>query len=186
MYGLVNKAIQGFVTSQFGAEAWDKVRREAGFEGISFVSMNPYPDDISYKLVGAGSKLLGIPAEQVLEAFGMYWITFTAKEGYGPMLAMMGNTLPEFLSNLDPMHERLRLTFPALKPPRITVTEVTANSLRLHYYSERSGLTSFVVGLLKGLAETKKTTVQIVHDRAKGLEFDHDEFIVYFQPSESK
>lgn len=180
MYGLVNKAVQGFVTSQFGAEAWDAVRREAGVSEVAFVGMNPYPDDITYNLVAAGSKLLKVPAEQVLEAFGRYWMTFTAQEGYGPMLAMMGDTLPAFLRNLDPMHERLRMTFPKLRPPRITVTDETADTLRLHYFSERPGLAPFVIGLLKGLGQLKKTTIEVSLDRAKGDGVDHDEFIVRF------
>ena len=180
MYGLVNKAVQGFVTNQFGAEAWDAVRREAGVSEVAFVGMTPYPDDITYKLVAAGSKLLKVPAEQVLEAFGRYWMTFTAQEGYGPMLAMMGDTLPTFLRNLDPMHERLRLTFPQLKPPRMVVSDETADTLRLHYFSDRPGLVPFVVGLLKGLAQLKKTNLEIVSHRAKGDGTDHDEFIIRF------
>lgn len=186
MYGLVNKAVQGFVTSQFGAEAWDAVRREAGVNEVAFVGMNPYPDEVTYQLVAAGSKLLNVPAEQVLEAFGRYWMTFTAQEGYGPMLAMMGDTLPAFLRNLDPMHERLRLTFPQLRPPRITVSDETVDSLRLHYYTDRPGLTPFVVGLLKGLAELKKTEITVSLDRAKASGADHDEFIVHFKPAGKK
>jgi len=180
MYGLVNKAVQGFVTSQFGAEAWEAVRRESGISEVAFVGMNPYPDEITYQLVAAGSKLLNVPAEQILEAFGRYWMVFTAQEGYGPMLAMMGDTLPTFLRNLNPMHERLRLTFPKLKPPHITVTEETADSLRLHYHSQRAGLAPFVIGLLKGLGELKKTRLTVALDRAKGPGVDHDEFIVHF------
>jgi Haem-NO-binding len=182
MYGLVNKAVQGFVTKEFGAEAWDAVRREAGITEVAFVGLNPYPDDITYKLVGAGSKLLNIPAEKILEAFGQYWMTFTAQEGYGPMLAMMGETLPDFLRNLNPMHERLRLTFPKLNPPRIIVSDETSDCLRVHYYSERAGLAPFVIGLLKGLAIYKKTTIEVTHAQAKDAQHDHDEFIVRFWP----
>jgi hypothetical protein len=162
------------------------VRREAGVSEVVFVGMNPYPDEITYQLVAAGSKLLKVPPEQVLEAFGRYWMTFTAQEGYGPMLAMMGDTLPAFLRNLDPMHERLRVTFPKLQPPRITVSDETADSLRLHYFTDRPGLTPFVVGLLKGLAELKHTTIEVTLDRAKTAGFDHDEFIVRFWPAGNK
>ena len=180
MYGLVNKAVQDFVTSQFGAETWEMVRKASGITEVAFVGMNTYPDDVTYKLVSAGSKLLNIPPEQVLEAFGRYWMVFTAQQGYGPMLAMMGDTLPTFLRQLDPMHERLRATFPKLKPPRIIVSDETPDTLRLHYYSDRPGLAPFVVGLLKGLAELKKTNIKIHHDRIKGPAIDHDEFIIHF------
>jgi two-component system chemotaxis sensor kinase CheA len=34
------------------------------------------PDEVTYKLVGAASEVLGIPPNQVLEAFGEYWIIY--------------------------------------------------------------------------------------------------------------
>lgn len=180
MYGLVNKAVQGFVTSSFGQETWERIRQEAGVQEVAFVGMNPYPDEVTYNLVGAGSKVLGLPAEQILEAFGIYYMTFSAKEGYGPMLKMMGDNLPEFLHNLNPMHERLKLTFPKLKPPLITVTDETPNSLHVHYHSDRPALAPFVVGLLKGLGQFLSVKIAVTQVQRKGVDGDHDVFLVRY------
>ncbi len=51
--------------------------------------MKPYPDDLTYKLVGAACEVLNASAEDVLKAFGEYWILFTAEKGYGEMLNFM-------------------------------------------------------------------------------------------------
>lgn len=180
MYGLVNKAVQGFVTSSFGQETWERIRQEAGVKEVAFVGMNPYPDEVTYNLVGAGSKVLGLPADKILEAFGIYYMTFSAQEGYGPMLRMMGDNLPEFLHNLNPMHERLKVTFPKLKPPRITVTDETPDSLHLHYFSDRPALAPFVIGLLKGLGTFLATPIAVTLIRGKADGADHDEFLVRY------
>jgi hypothetical protein len=66
-------------------------------------------------------------------------------------MATGGRTLREFLLNLPDLHTRVALIFPELRPPEFACSEVTANSLRLHYRSTREGLTPFVVGLVEGL-----------------------------------
>lgn len=180
MYGLVNKAIEDLVCIRFGKESWDAIKRKADMDIEVFVSMDAYPDDVTYKLVGAASEVLGLPAETLLEAFGEYWVLYTGKEGYGEMLKMAGDTLPAFLQNLDSLHARVGLTFPQLKPPSFRCTDVTEHSLRLHYYSDRGGLAPMVVGLLKGLGGMFEIPVEITHVSIRDNGHDHDEFLVWF------
>lgn len=144
--------------------------------------MRSYPDDVTYRLVGAASEVLATPADRLLIAFGEHWMTFTAQQGYGPILRLAGGDVIEFLTNLNALHDRLRSAFPALRPPRILCSDVTADSLRVHYHSERAGLAPFVVGLLHGLGRMFGTPVEVRHDRAKGPDHDHDEFIIRILP----
>ena len=58
MYGLANKALEQLVTSRFGEEAWETVKRNAGVDVDVFVSMEAYPDDVTYKLVRSASEVL--------------------------------------------------------------------------------------------------------------------------------
>ena len=58
MYGLVNIAIRDMVIEGYGVKTWDAIRRKAGVEVDNFVSMQNYPDEVTYKLVGAGSAVL--------------------------------------------------------------------------------------------------------------------------------
>lgn len=174
MYGLVNKAIENMVRAQFGDATWEDIKSRAGITTLSFISNEPYPDDITYSLVSAASDVLALPADQILEEFGKYWVLNTAKESYPDLMATAGRTLPEFLQNLNNLHVRVGMLFPKLKPPRFVVTDVTPTSLRLHHHTERLGLASFTIGLLKGLAtmfETEVTIAQIEY-RARGAERD--------------
>jgi len=177
MYGLVNKAVVDLVTSKFGQDAWNKIKQKAEVDIDVFVSMDAYPDDITYRLVGAASEVLKIPPEAVLEAFGEWWVLYTAQEGYGPLLDASGSNLRDFLMNLDALHARVALTMPQLKPPRFRVVDVDPSTMRLEYYSTRQGLAPMVVGLLKGLGIKFKTPIDISHERKA----EHDEFTLRIQ-----
>lgn len=181
MYGLVNKAVWDLVVTQFGEEKWQEIRQKAGIEVESFVCMNSYPDEVTYNLVGAAGEVLGLSPDKILEAFGEYWITYTAREGYGEMLNLAGGSFVEFVQNLDNLHARVGLSFPKLKPPSFRCTDITEKSLRLHYHSERAGLAPMVIGLLKGLGKMFDTEVSVLFDKARTNGYQHDEFLVHFE-----
>ncbi len=180
MYGLVNKAIQELVCERFGEDAWEEVKTKAGLDIDVFLSMEGYPDDVSFGLLSAAGEVLGLTPEAVLEALGEYWVLYTGKQGYGEVLSMAGDTLPQFLQNLDGLHARVGLSFPNLKPPSFRCTDVREDSLRLHYHSDRPGLAPMVLGLVKGLGMMFETELEISHDEARDNGSDHDVFLVKF------
>lgn len=183
MYGLVNKAVQDLAVAAGGEETWTAIRTRAGLADPSFVAMEPYDDAVTYRLVQAAAEHFGWAPETVLEAFGEHWITYTAREGYGPLLATMGDTLPAFLGSLDAMHSRIRLTMPALRPPSFVCEEVDPGHLRLHYYSDRAGLAPMVVGLLRGLGRMLAVTVDVRHGVDDTDGDAHDVFDVLYRPA---
>ena len=178
MYGLANKGFEDLVRSRFGEDTWETIKRNAGVDIDVFVSMDAYPDDVTYKLVGAASEVLGMSVEEVLKAFGEHWVLYTGKEGYGEMLKMAGNTLPTFLQNVDNLHTRVGHLFPGMTPPSFRCTDIRENSLRLHYYSARQGLAPMVIGLVNGLAVMFKTEIDITQTSSRSQGADHDEFLI--------
>ncbi len=68
MYGLVNKAVQDLIVTQFGNDKWEEIKRKADIGVESFISMNPYPDEVTYNLIRAASEVLGLPPDEILEA----------------------------------------------------------------------------------------------------------------------
>lgn len=178
VYGMVNKAVQDLVTSRFGAPKWQEIRELAGVEEEVFVANQGYADEVTYRLVDAAARVLELPAEQVLHAFGEYWILETARVGYGAMMRAGGKSLREFLVNLPNFHTRVSMIFPHLQPPRFACSEVSEHSLKLHYHTHRAGLLPFVLGLLSGLGKMYRTPVEVaaVASRADGS--DHDVLLV--------
>jgi hypothetical protein len=185
MYGLVNKAIEDMVCNHFGKEAWQTIKEQAGIENDTFISMEGYPDDVTHRLVKAASQVLGLSSSEIMQAFGEYWVQYTAQEGYGEMLEMSGDNLPEFLQNLDNLHARVGVSFPKLQPPSFECTDLEDESLSLHYRSTREGLAPMVIGLVKGLGNRFDTEVDIaqIENRAEGAE--HDTFVVKYKPTEN-
>lgn len=184
MYGLVNTALQQLVSNRFGDSVWESIKRNAGVDVDVFVSMEAYPDDVTYALVRAATEVLGLSADEVLEAFGEHWVSYTAQEGYGELLKLAGDSLPVFLQNLDNLHTRVGLMFPNLKPPSFWCTDIGEESLRLHYrpgVDSREGLGAFVVGLVKGLGRRFKTEVAITQTAHRRHGADHDEFAITFK-----
>ena len=183
MYGLVNKAVEELVVTNFGEDQWEAIKLKAGVDVDAFISNEGYPDEMTYALVGAATEILGIPAEQILVAFGEHWVLETAQKGYGSMMQAGGRTLAEFLINLPRFHDRVVMVLPKLKPPHFKTTDVTDRSLRLHYVTHRPGLSQFVVGLLQGLGKMFKTPVRITRESFKEDGADHDIFLVEWEPA---
>lgn len=176
MYGIVNKAIQDLVIKEFGTTAWEKVKVRSGIDVDFFISNQPYDDSITYSLAQAVSEETGLTLSQVLIAFGEFWVLHTGKEKYGSLMEAGGASLREFLINLPNFHSRIMLIYPNLKPPEFRVSNVSENSVRIHYFSERLGLQDFVRGLLQGLGKLYDLPVEIELLQSRNDGSDHEIF----------
>jgi hypothetical protein len=168
MYGLVNKAIQDLVCEKFGEDKWIEIKKLSNFEDDFFIGLQAYPDSLTYELVKNASRVLGADASVVMEAFGEYWILYTANEGYGEMLDLAGDNLSDFLNNLDMLHNRVNNIMPQLVAPQFSTRNETDNSIELEYRSKREGMAPMVVGLLRGLGKRfNKEQLKIEHIQQK-------------------
>ena len=181
MYGLVNRAMQNLVTEKFGEDVWDSIREAAHVEVEIFSSNEQYADDVTYALVGAASRILDIPVPLLLEEFGKYWVTRTAVESYGSLMGATGSSVKEFLLNLPNLHSHVKMIFPHLKPPVFAVSDVTEQSLLLHYHTFRVGLRTFLIGIVHGLGQLYGTPVTVTSVVEKGAASGHDIFLVEWQ-----
>jgi hypothetical protein len=176
MYGIVNQAIYGLVTENFGHEKWAEIKKRSGVNLDYFVSNEPYEDNITYELVGAASEVLGLHPNDVLHAFGEYWVLKTGMEKYGDLMRAGGEGFSEFILNLPNFHSRIMLIYPNLSPPEFSTEKINEGHIKLHYYSEREGLTYFVVGLIHGLAKMYGQKVDVSHRHVDDAEAWHDIF----------
>ncbi|MCP9777654.1 MULTISPECIES: heme NO-binding domain-containing protein [unclassified Cyanobium] len=181
MYGLVNQAIQDMICVNHGQEAWTNVRLRAEVAVDHFEGMEPYPDDLTHRLVMAASVELGESPHALLRAFGEFWVTYTAAQGYGPLMEMAGSNLPEFLRNLDDLHARVGVNFPQLVPPSFDTEEPEEGTMHLHYHSQRQGLAPMVIGLVEGLGDRFATPVQVEQLAWRSEGADHDVFAVRYE-----
>lgn len=172
MYGMVNQAIKDLVESKFSTDHWNQICEDIQIPKDDFVFMQYYPDKLTYDLVGSASKLLNLPGETILKEFGKYWVLYTAKEGYGPMMDLFGSDYKSCLQNLNNLHARMGMTMPQLSPPRFTFVEESKTLYKVSYFSKRPGLCPMVVGLLEGLAQKHnvKVSIELLPDDANAGE----------------
>jgi hypothetical protein len=178
MFGLVNRAIEQLVLSLRGEEGWVRVCEAAGWEDQVFIAMQTYDDAVTYRLVGAVSQELGLPANEVLRAFGEYWILYTADEGYGDLLATCGNDLVSFLKGMNHMHARIEVTMTDIRPPHFDVVDRSPTEYELVYKSTREGLSPMVEGLLMGLARRFGQRIELTHTAQRDAASPEDRFLI--------
>ena len=181
MYGIVHKGLEELVKHHFGEAKWEAVKKRSGVDIDLFIGNEAYDDAITFKLAIAVSEEMNMPLSEVLQNFGEWWILKTGKEKYGGLMSAGGKNLKEFLINLPLFHNRVMLIYPKLTPPEFKVTEVSENSLNLHYFSKREGLQEFVRGLLTGLGKMYETPLQIALVETRDAGKDHEIFKVSWQ-----
>jgi hypothetical protein len=179
MYGMINRAFETFICNKYGKDQWETIKIDADLklENDEFITMEQYPDDITFKLISSTATVLKASPNQIMEQFGYSWIVFASNEGYGDLLKLSGSTLFDCLKTLDNLHARLSLSFIDLKPPTFWCSDMSKDTVNLHYLSSRDvDLSYFVLGLLHGLSEFFQTQLKVdqIAFRAKGD--DHDIF----------
>ena len=178
MYGIINKSIGELVSKNFGEDKWAAVLEKCGMEDTFFISNEAYDDAITYKLAGSVAEVMNLTLEQVLFAFGEWWILETTRTKYGALLQSGGSNLKEFLTNLPLFHNHIMLLYPKLTPPEFRVSDVSENSICIHYFSKRVGLQEFVRGLLSGLSKLFSCDTIIEHLDSIDKGNDHEIFKV--------
>ena len=139
------------VLEQFGPAAWDQILQSANLDDIDFVSAQSYPDETTFRLIGAAATTAGLTLDQTLLAFGHHWVKAADQGPYSTVMTILGGSLLEALTNLDRMHASIQIALPDAQLPQFAIVSHDDRSIRLAYYSRRDGLESFVSGLLEGL-----------------------------------
>lgn len=153
MYGMIHRAARSMAIGMFGEPAWFELEAASGFNEGDFLSAQVYADERTFALVSAIAAKAGLTVEGALHAFGKFWIGWTGNSSYGPIMRMNGDTLAEFLGNLDRMHATIQRVLPETSMPSFCVEHADADRVDVLYQSDRAGLEPFVCGLLEGLME---------------------------------
>jgi len=161
MYGLVNKAVRDMLIEKHGMSRWEEICRRAGCPSDEFLPLKSYPDDWTYRIIRSASELLDVPEGELLEELGVYWIRFTANEGYGDLMDLFGRDFRSCLRNLDQMHDRMGALMPELQPPKFRVFDSGPREILVEYTSKRRDLAPMVLGILKGLGRKFNERIEV-------------------------
>ncbi|KAH7968612.1 hypothetical protein HPB52_010124 [Rhipicephalus sanguineus] len=149
MYGLIFENLSQYVTSVYGAERWEEIRRRSRIEMATFSTHEVYPDNFVHKLVSKACKVLKVSEREFLEGMGVYFVSFLAQYGYDRVLSVLGRHMRDFLNGLDNLHEYLKFSYPRMKAPSFFCEDESSTGLTLHYRSTRRGYLWYTVGQIK-------------------------------------
>lgn len=181
MYGMVNQGVRAFIVENFGQRDWSEICQSVGLSDDEFEAMATYPDAVTYDIVKTISSKYDMPASQVLEVFGAYWVDYSGQTAIGQLLRFGGNDLLERLDGLNELHERIKLSMPHLKPPSFDFVELAENVFSLRYFSDREGLESMVMGLVRGLSEQTGQAIELTQDETPAVSDARASFTIRLQ-----
>ncbi|MEP2890126.1 heme NO-binding domain-containing protein [Tateyamaria sp.] len=171
MHGLINRAIQCFVSDSYGVDNWVEVARVANLRFVEFESMLVYDDDLTPNLLDSVSYVLNRPRDDVMEDIGTYLVSHPNVERLRRLLRFGGVTFVEFLHSLDDLPDRARLAVSDLTLPRIELREHGPGHFSLICESPLVGYGHVVMGVLRAMADDYGALAVLEHaGSGKGVE----------------
>lgn len=178
MHGLVNKALQSFISDAFGGVVWRDVAQHSGITQLlgadGFEAMQSYDGSLTEAVLDAAVVLLRRPRDSLLEDLGTYLIYNERMEPLRRLLRFGGVSFTDFLYSLDELQGRSHLAVPDLALPDLAISEVGADRFLLTCTGGPLGFGHVMVGILRALADDYGALVVLEHqgirltDRADG------------------
>lgn len=163
MHGVVNKAIEAFVTDSYGNDTWERVTQFAHLDHVTFEALLTYDDVIASALIEASVEVLGKPRETILEDLGLYLVAHPNCQSIRRLLRFGGTRFSDFLHSLDDLPERARLAVPDLELGVFKLSERSPGQLNLRIESPIPDFGHVVTGLLYGMADDYGALAMIDH-----------------------
>ncbi|UWQ48724.1 heme NO-binding domain-containing protein [Leisingera caerulea] len=168
MHGLINRAIQAFVTSTYGADRWEEVMEEAGLGFSEFEAMLFYTDEQSGRMLAAMEKVLARPLPEMLEDMGTFLVSNPQVEALRRLLRFGGVNYVEFLHSLDDLPDRARLAVSDLHLPALELLEQAPQQFELICQPGLPGYAYVLMGVLRAMADDYGDLVFLDHSGTQG------------------
>mmetsp|Transcript_89537 Transcript_89537/g.255745 ORF Transcript_89537/g.255745 Transcript_89537/m.255745 type:complete len:186 (+) Transcript_89537:179-736(+) len=114
MHGLIHIILKDLVVSKFGEEKWAAIGAKLGLAESGdgpILEEKQYPDETTVAGIATTAEVLGVSFEDALKVYGAHFVHFVYKGGHLQMLHSMGDSLEEFLKNVNHLHYTLERTY---------------------------------------------------------------------------
>lgn len=162
MKGIIFNLVEDVVSETHGEEVWDRLLAEAGVDG-AYTSLGDYPDAELHALIGAASRTLGLPRDQVVRTLG-HGAALGLSEHYPRFFTPHRRTLDFVVTLNDVIHPEVRKIHSRADPPEFVFTQVDDAELLVGYHSAR-GLCALADGMLGGAAAYYGERATVVHEQ---------------------
>jgi len=163
MHGLINRALQGFVTDTFGQDIWARIRQEAALPFDGFEPMLTYDVAWTPRVIDAAARVLDRPVAAVLEDLGTHLVSHPNLEALRRLLRFGGVSYRDFLDSLEDLPGRVQMALPDLNLPDVTLEEHALGEFHLTCRFKVAGIGHVMLGLLRAMADDYGTLVLLEH-----------------------
>jgi hypothetical protein len=150
MNGTIFMELGKYAETKLGAQAWKKLLDEAGLGFKLYLPVADYPDQEATALIAAASRITGTPAPVLLEDFGEFLVPDLIKL-FGHLIKPDWKTIDLIANTESTIHEALRRTTPAVRPPVIGCERPNPREVIITYESKRK-MCHLAKGIAKGIA----------------------------------
>lgn len=163
MHGLINTAIQSFVTETYGIDTWRRITAAADLGFDQFEAMLIYNDALTDRVLQAACDLLGREVAELLEDLGTHLVSHPSLERLRRLLRFGGADYTEFLHSLDDLPGRARLAVSDLVLPGLELREHATGRFSLTCQPGLPGYGWVLMGVLRAMADDYGALVMLEH-----------------------
>ena len=153
MHGMVNRALQGFIVANCGADVWAEVRSVAQLPEDGFEAMHRYDHAVTLACFSAAVDVLGKHPNTLLEDIGTHLVTDPELEPLRRLLRFGAGTFAEFLVSLEELPDRARLAIPELEMPEIALDVEGGGRFTIEALWPVPGIGPLLLGALRAMAD---------------------------------
>lgn len=160
MLGMVFTEFVEMVEDKLSPEAADAMLQEANLpHGGAYTAVGYYPHEEIVRLVGILSEQTGMPAEELVRAFGVHLLkVFTVGH---PAFFAAKTSVFDLLASVDAeIHREVRKLYPKAQLPTFKVMARSERTLELAYQSPRS-MEALALGLIEGAGDHYGTPLHV-------------------------
>ncbi|MCG7624507.1 MULTISPECIES: heme NO-binding domain-containing protein [unclassified Epibacterium] len=153
MHGLINRAVQAFVSSTYGTGRWTDIMDASGLGFTEFEAMLVYSEEQSERMLRAVEQNLERPLPEILEDVGTFLVSNPQVEALRRLLRFGGVNYVDFLHSLDDLPDRARLAVSDLRLPGLELIEQAPGQFDLLCQPGVPGYAQVMTGVLRAMAD---------------------------------
>jgi hypothetical protein len=168
MHGLINSAVQAFVTHTHGRDFWLHVTERAGIGFSDFETMLVYDDGDTHAVLAALAANLDRPLPEILEDIGTFLVSDPSMQAVRRLLRFGGVSYEEFLFSLDDLPDRVRLAVSDLVLPGLELRDHAGGQFTVICQPGLDGFGHVLMGILRAMADDYGALAVLDHKGAQG------------------
>jgi hypothetical protein len=160
MHGIVFTEFQHFIERGSHEGRWHDLLHAANLDRRVYASIRHYPDKEFFDIIGAASRTLNKPADEIIEDFGVF-IAPDLLGMYAVLIKPEWRTLDVVENTEAVIHTVVRVNQVGADPPQLKTRRVAPDEIEMIYDSPRK-LCRLAKGIIRGIAAHFDENVQIV------------------------